>query len=104
MAPRRDFLVEMVEASIEADPAFQETLAAEIERRELLKALGARRREAGLSQVEVARRMRTTQAVVSRLESGEIDPQHSTEDRFAAAIGFRVDRRLVPADRTSVAE
>ena len=63
----------------------------------LLKALASKRRELGVSQTELARRMRTTQAVVSRLESGEIDPQHSTEDRFAAALGLRVERRLVPA-------
>ena len=40
--------------------------------------------------------MRSTQPYVSRFESGEIDPSHSFEDRFAAAIGYSVKRELIP--------
>ncbi len=97
MARAKDFLAELIEESTAEDPGFPALYAAEVERRVLLKALASKRRELGVSQTELARRMRTTQAVVSRLESGEIDPQHSTEDRFAAALGLRVERRLVPA-------
>lgn len=97
MARAKDFLTELIEESTAEDPSFPALYAAEAERRELLKLLAARRRELGISQTELAKRMRTTQAVVSRLESGEIDPQHSTEDRFAAALGLRVERRLIPA-------
>jgi hypothetical protein len=34
---------------------------------------------------------------VSRFESGEVDPQHSTEDSYAAAIRVEIERRLVPS-------
>lgn len=94
----KDFLDELVDESSAEDPMFLHLYAAELERRDMLKSLARKRREMGLSQVQVARRMRTTQAVVSRLESGEIDPQHSTEDRYAAALGLRLERRLVPID------
>lgn len=97
MARAKDFLAELIEESTAEDLGFPAHYAAEVERRELVKALWSKRRELGVSQTELARPMRTTQAVVSRLESGEIDPQHSTEDRFAAALGLRVERRLVPA-------
>ena len=97
MARAKDFLAELIEESTAEDPGFPALYVAEVERRVLLMALASKRRELGVSQTELARRMRTTQAVVSRLESGEIDPQHSTEDRFAAALGLRVERRLVPA-------
>jgi len=50
-----------------------------------------------MSQTELARRMRTKQPVVSRLLAGDVDPQHSTEDRLAAAMGMRIERRVVPA-------
>jgi predicted transcriptional regulator len=55
------------------------------------------RHELKIPQAEVARRMATSQAFVSRFESGEVDPQHSTEDRYAAAIGVHIERRLVPS-------
>jgi hypothetical protein len=41
--------------------------------------------------------MTTSHVSVSRFESGEVDPQHSTEDRYAAAIGVQIERRLVPS-------
>ncbi len=34
---------------------------------------------------------------VVRSESGEVDPQHSTEDRYAAAVRLQIERRLVPS-------
>jgi hypothetical protein len=41
--------------------------------------------------------MRKKQPVVSRLLSGDVDPQHSTEDRLGAAMGMRIEHRLVPS-------
>lgn len=42
-------------------------------------------------------RMRTKPLVLSRLLSGDVDPLHSAEDRLAAAMGLRIERRLGPA-------
>ena len=65
------------------------------ERRRLLAAaLVAKRVELGLSQTEVAARMGTSQSAVARLESGEADLRLSTLERYAAAIGQRLDWRL----------
>jgi DNA-binding XRE family transcriptional regulator len=65
------------------------------ERRRLLRELAAARREAGLTQTAVAARMGTSEAAVSRLESGEVDPKVSTVERYAAALGKRVEWRVV---------
>jgi transcriptional regulator with XRE-family HTH domain len=63
-------------------------------RRELAAALTAKRSELGLSQTEVAARMGTSQSAVARLESGEADLRLSTLERYAAALGQRLDIRL----------
>ena len=63
-------------------------------RRSLAAALVAKRVELGLSQTEVAARMGTSQSAVARLESGEADLRLSTLERYAAAIGQRLDWRL----------
>ena len=48
------------------------------------------RTRAGLTQQQLARRMRTTQAAIARLESGRIKPSTRTLERFAAATGTRL--------------
>jgi transcriptional regulator with XRE-family HTH domain len=60
---------------------------------EFLKA----RAEAGLSQAEVANRMGTTQSAVARLESGrgKHSPSLATLNKYAKALGLRIDFRLV---------
>ena len=52
---------------------------------------GSDRQSAGLSQTEVAARMGTSQSVVARLESGEIDTRLSTLQRYAAAVGQELE-------------
>jgi transcriptional regulator with XRE-family HTH domain len=60
---------------------------------EVLKA----RAEAGLTQGEVAARVGTTQSAIARLES--VQPRHSpsiaTLQRYARALGYKVEIRLV---------
>src|SRR3989304_2761466 len=97
METTKDFLAELIDDSSAEDPLFPMYYRAELERRELMRQIAARRAELGISQTELARRMRTKQPVVSRLLSGDVDPQHSTEDRLAAAMGMRIERRLVKA-------
>jgi transcriptional regulator with XRE-family HTH domain len=72
------------------------------ERARLLADLTARRQAAGLSQTEVAARMRTSQSAVARLEAGEGDLRMSTLERYAAAIGSDItwQVRAAPNDNT----
>ena len=48
------------------------------------------RTRAGLTQEQVARSMKTTQAVIARLESGGSKPSTRTLERFAEATGSRL--------------
>lgn len=50
----------------------------------------------GLTQSQLADRMRTTQSVVARLEAGGSKPTLSTLERAAAALHRRVNVRLDP--------
>ena len=54
------------------------------------------RRRAGLTQVQVARRMGTTQSVVARLESGTRLPALRSLERYAKAVGCRIELRMLP--------
>jgi predicted transcriptional regulator len=63
-------------------------------RQDLLAELVAQRHEVGLSQAEVAERMGTSQPAVARLEAGVVDVRLSTLERYAAAVGRRLEVRL----------
>lgn len=62
----------------------------------LAAAIAKARTRAGLSQVELARRMKTTQSVVARLESGRGRPSTRTLDRFAKVTGHRLKISFEP--------
>jgi len=82
-----------VETSFEAwakDPAFREAHDALEEEFGLASALIAARAGADISQDEVARRMRTSQPAVARLESGHGNPSLATLRRYAEATGTRL--------------
>lgn len=71
-----------------------EALAQEFETaRELIAA----RSRAGITQLELAQRMGTTQSAIARLESGKRIPSIKTVQRYARAIGCRAVVRLEPA-------
>ncbi len=63
-------------------------------RRDLTDELVDRRRELGLSQTEVAARMGTSQSAVARLETGASDVLLSTVDRYASALGWKLQWTL----------
>lgn len=44
----------------------------------------------GLSQSELARRAETSQPYIARLEQGKVDPQFSTMQKIAAALGVSI--------------
>lgn len=63
-------------------------------RRAVVGDLADERRRLGLSQTEVAERMRTSQSAVARLEAGDGDVRLSTLERYADAVGRSLDWRL----------
>jgi predicted transcriptional regulator len=69
-------------------------MAESARRQELLAELIAERRAAGLSQAEVAGRMGTSQPAVARVEAGAVDVRLSTLQRYAEAVGRRLEVRL----------
>ncbi len=56
----------------------------------LARTLIEARRDAGLTQAQLADRMETTQSVVARLESGRINPSTRTLEKVALATGTRL--------------
>jgi ribosome-binding protein aMBF1 (putative translation factor) len=62
----------------------------------LVAALIEARTRAGLTQEQVAHRMKTTQAVIARLEGGGSKPSTRTLERYAAATGSRLKITLEP--------
>jgi ribosome-binding protein aMBF1 (putative translation factor) len=92
----RDSLDALIDDLAEVDPDVHLRVVAALERRELARALAEQRRAAGLTQVEMAKRMGTSQGQVTRLESGA-DTRLSTVARYAAALGVKVDWTITPA-------
>lgn len=94
---KKDFLDEIVEERAKENPEFADMVEAALERRQLLRELAQRRAEQGLTQEVVAERMNTSQSAVARMEAGEIDARLSTVERYAAAVGQKVEWSLVDA-------
>src|SRR5947208_16304260 len=69
------------------DPEVRKAYDALEEEFALILEVAKARRRAGLSQAELARRMKTTQSTIARLESGRGRPSTRTLDRFAKARG-----------------
>jgi transcriptional regulator with XRE-family HTH domain len=61
--------------------------------------LRASRRDAGLSQAELAGRAGTSQATISAYESGAKEPGFSTLERLLAATGHRLELQSGHASR-----
>jgi transcriptional regulator with XRE-family HTH domain len=57
---------------------------------DLARAVIEARSRAGLTQLQLAKRMSTTQSVIARLESGRIRPSTQTLERLAVATGTRL--------------
>lgn len=96
-----DFLDELIAERSAGNAEFPRLVEAALDRRRLLRHLAARREALGLSQGEVAERMGTSQPAVARLESGEVDARVSTLERFAAAVGHRIEYRIARARRNA---
>lgn len=91
-----DFLDEILAESARTNPEFPRMVEAADRRRRLLARLVRIRERRNLKQRDVAERMGTSQAEVSRIESGEVDLRSSTLERYALAVGQDIRYRLSP--------
>jgi len=72
------------------DPKYMEEYESLSTEFELAQSLIEARSKAGLTQGELAGRMKTTQSAIARMESGKRLPSSSTLSRFAQATGTRL--------------
>ena len=79
------------------DPKYKAEYDALDEQFELAGTLIQARTRAGLSQTQLARRMKTSQSYVARIESGQVKPSADALERFARATGFRLKISFEPA-------
>jgi ribosome-binding protein aMBF1 (putative translation factor) len=79
------------------DPKYRREYKALEQEFSLVSALIEAHTRAGLTQEQVARRMKTTQAVIARLEGGGSKPSTRTLERYAKATDSRLRIALEPA-------
>ena len=91
----QDFLDEMIEESTKRNPEFSSLMEEARQRRALLTALTTTRSRSRISQSAVAKRIKTSQPAIARLEAGIVDPRLSTLQRYAASVGKRIEWTLV---------
>jgi ribosome-binding protein aMBF1 (putative translation factor) len=85
-----------LKARLLRDPEVRKEYDALEEEFALIKAMAKARQHAGLSQAQLARRMKTTQSVIARLESGRGRPSTTTLSRFAKATGHTLKISFEP--------
>lgn len=98
MAREPDALDELIAERTARNPAFPKLVEAAARRRALLRELGGVRERGGRSQTAVAAEMKTSQSSVARLEGSADDARLSTIDRYAEALGFRIQWHLLPLE------
>jgi transcriptional regulator with XRE-family HTH domain len=103
MTPHDDMI-----ATWKKDPTFRKEYDALAEEFAFFDALVSARQQAGLTQTEVAERMGTKTPAVARLEAGGGRQHHApslaTLRKYAAAVGCRLEVKLVPLSPTSQQE
>jgi transcriptional regulator with XRE-family HTH domain len=72
------------------DADYREAYDALGEEFDLVRALIEARTAAGLSEAQLARRMKTSQSYIARLESGKVRPSTDALERFAHATRTRL--------------
>lgn len=72
------------------DPKYRAEFDSLEEEFNLAGALIAARAKAGLTQQDVAERMKTSQSFVARLEGGDVQPTWKSLQRYAKATGSRL--------------
>ena len=79
------------------ESSYREAYAALEPEFEIARALIEARARAGLTQQQLAARMKTTQSVIARLESSRAQPSTQTLQRIAEATGMRLRISFEPA-------
>jgi DNA-binding XRE family transcriptional regulator len=82
-----------------SDPTYRREYEALGDEFALVAALMQARARAGLTQAQVAHRMKTTQTAIARLEGGRVKPSTRTLQNHAAATGHRLVIDFVPVNR-----
>ena len=82
-------------------PKYRQAYGALQEEFAVAEAVIEARRRAGLTQLQLARKMGTTQPVVARLESGSTRPSLRTLERLAGATGSRLVISFQPRERVT---
>jgi ribosome-binding protein aMBF1 (putative translation factor) len=85
--------------AVDENPAYRREYGALAEEFALASALLEARGRAGLTQAQVARRMKTTQTAIARLEGGRVKPSTRTLERYARATGHRLVIGFEPVSR-----
>ena len=78
------------------EPGYRKEYEALEEEFALTAEVAKARARSGLSQAELAKRMKTTQSTIARLESGRGLPSTRTLGRFAKATGHRLKISFEP--------
>jgi ribosome-binding protein aMBF1 (putative translation factor) len=78
------------------DPAFVKAYDALDEEYSVIFAVMEARAKSGLSQAELARKMKTTQSAIARLESGKAHPSTRTLWKLATATGTKLKISFEP--------
>lgn len=87
---RTSISIKELAAKWKQDPEFRRAYDELEDEFALARALIAARAEAELTQEQLANAMGTTQAVITRLESGRAKPSTRTLQRFAEAMGTKL--------------
>ncbi len=80
-------------------PAFRKAYEALEEEFNLMEALYLARTRSGLTQAQLARKMKTTQSVIARLETGKGHPSTRTLTKFASATGTKLKISFEPTGK-----
>lgn len=77
------------------DPEFWKDYDEKFETFKLGVLLKQARKEAGMTQDQIAKELQTTKSVISRMENHATDIRLSTLEKFAKALGRRIEVSLV---------
>ncbi len=81
------------------DPKYRKAYDDLEEEYALIGALFEARNFAGLTQAQIARKMKTTQSTIARLERGKSSPSTRTLSKYAAATGTKLVISFEPLEK-----
>lgn len=90
MSKAKTIPAEQMFARWRTDPAYARAFADLEGEYAIAAALIAARSHAGLTQAELASRMKTTQSAIARMEGGKVRPSTTTLEKVASATGTRL--------------